>query len=115
MFGFSIGNEVIISADSIEDMNGMFNGASKTYNILIYKLGMKQSCAINSATFGISAWGQGSAKARQSLVDSLLTYSFDRAAAGYAALTIKLPAASLALLTNAEKAAITAKGFTLAS
>ena len=63
----------------------------------------------------ITIWGQGSDEARQSLVDSLLTYSFDRAAAGYAALTIKLPAASLALLTDAEKAAITAKGFNLAS
>ena len=115
MFAYSAGNGVIISADSITEMNGMFVGALKTYNILIYNLGMQQSCAINSATFSTSQWGQGSAKARQSLVDSLLTYSFDRAAAGYAALTITLPAASLALLTGAEKAAITAKGFTLAS
>ena len=115
MFAYSVGNGVIISADSTAYMQNMFYGAPNTYNILIYNLCMQQSCTINSATFGMSAWGQGSAKARQSLVDSLLTYSFDRAAAGYAALTITLPAASLALLTDAEKAAITAKGFTLAS
>lgn len=115
MFTYSAGNEVIISADSITIMHSMFYNTPKTHNILIYNLGMQQSCTMNSMTFDQSGWGQGSAKARQSLVDSLLTYSFDRAAAGYAALTIKLPAASLALLTNAEKAAITAKGFTLAS
>lgn len=51
--------------------------------------------------------------ARQSLVDSLLTNSFDRATAGYAACTLQLSAEAYARLTSAEVAAITAKGFTL--
>ena len=51
--------------------------------------------------------------ARKSLVDSLLTNSFDRAAAGYSACTIQLSAEAYARLTDAEVTAITAKGFTL--
>lgn len=52
--------------------------------------------------------------ARQSLVDTLLTYSFDRATAGYSACTVTLSAATKALLTDEEKEQITAKGYTIA-
>ena len=58
-------------------------------------------------------WGTGSEEARQSLVNSLLTDSYDRAAAGMPPATIKLAAASKAVLTSEEIAAITAKGFTI--
>lgn len=51
--------------------------------------------------------------ARKSLVDSLLTNSFDRTAAGYSACTIQLSAEAYGRLTSEEVAAITAKGFTL--
>lgn len=52
--------------------------------------------------------------ARQSLIDSLITYSFDRAAAGYSNCTITLSAKTKSLLTEEEIAQITAKGFTIA-
>ena len=58
-------------------------------------------------------WGTGSAENRQSLIDTLLTYSYDRAAAGMETCTIKLYPAVKALLTVEEIAAITAKGFTI--
>ena len=51
--------------------------------------------------------------ARQSLIDSLITYSFDRAAAGYSTQTWKLYKDVKALLTDDEIAQITAKGYTL--
>ncbi len=54
-----------------------------------------------------------SAGARQSLIDSLITFSYDRAAAGMTACTITLSATTKALLTDEEIAQITAKGFTL--
>lgn len=60
-----------------------------------------------------TVWGTGSEEARQSLVNSLLTDSYDRAAAGMPPATIKLAAASKAVLTAEELAAITAKGFTI--
>ena len=64
-----------------------------------------------------SVWGkedETSPDARQSLVDSLLTYSFDRATAGYSTCTISLNAATKAILTSDEIAQITIKGYTIA-
>lgn len=60
-------------------------------------------------------WGDDTivAGARQTLVDSLLTDSFDRAAAGYGTLTLQLSAEAFARLTSDEVAAITAKGYTI--
>ena len=53
--------------------------------------------------------------ARQSLIDSLITYSFDRVAAGYATTcTITLHSNTMARLTEEEIAQITSKGYTLA-
>lgn len=61
-----------------------------------------------------TVWGTGSEEARQSLVNSLLTDSYDRAAAGMTPATVRLSSASKAALTAEEIAAITAKGFTIA-
>lgn len=50
---------------------------------------------------------------RQSLIDSLITYSFDRVAAGYNPCSLTLHSTSKELLTEEEIAQITAKGYTL--
>ena len=55
-----------------------------------------------------------SAGARQSLVDTFITYSYDRATAGYSTCTVTLHSNTKALLTEDEIAQITAKGYTLA-
>lgn len=52
--------------------------------------------------------------ARQSLIDTLITYSYDRAAVGYSTCTIRLSTNTKALLTQDEIAQITAKGYTIA-
>ena len=65
----------------------------------------------------LRVWGIASTEipdARQSLIDSLITYSFDRAANGYSTCTITLYKDTKALLTEEEIAAITAKGYTIA-
>jgi hypothetical protein len=62
-------------------------------------------------------WGIANAEnpdARQSLIDTLITYSFDRATAGYSACTVTLSANTKALLTDEEIEQITAKGYTIA-
>lgn len=51
--------------------------------------------------------------ARQDLIDSLLTNSFDRATAGYSAFTITLSQNTFNLLTEEEITAITNKGYTI--
>lgn len=66
---------------------------------------------------GATNWGVATTdipEARQSLIDSLITYSYDRASNGMATATIKLSANTKALLTEEEIAQITAKGFTIA-
>ena len=74
----------------------------------------------NATQFNMSyatVWGVNSdtiTDARQSLVDSLITYSFDRATNGYSTCTVTLEANTKAVLTEDEIAAITAKGFTIA-
>ena len=67
--------------------------------------------------FNFNVWGVNSdtiTDARQSLIDSLITYSYDRATAGYSTCTVTLAADTKAVLTSDEIAAITAKGFTIA-
>ena len=76
-----------------------------------------QSTAAQFNTSYIENWGVNTSEitdARQSLIDSLITYSFDRASAGYPTCTITLSTNTKALLTEDEKAQITAKGFTIA-
>lgn len=96
-----------------KNMYNMFNGCTKLSVMTLKNFGTQSSIDLRGYVFGQTKWGQGSDEARQSLVDSLLTYSFDRATAGYASLTVQLPSASLALLTDTKKAAIAAKGYTL--
>lgn len=65
----------------------------------------------------ITNWGVNTDEipdARQSVIDSLITYSFDRATAGYPNCEITLSPNTKALLTEDEIAQITAKGFTIA-
>lgn len=60
------------------------------------------------------SWGGGDEKARKTLVDTFLTYSHDRVAAGMSAITIALAENARSRLTPEEIAAITAKGYTIA-
>ena len=76
-----------------------------------------QSNAKQFNTENIKNWGVNTDEildARQSLIDSLITYSFDRATAGYPTCTIKLSSTTKALLTDDEISQINAKGFTIA-
>lgn len=100
---------------SVEQMDVYaFYGCSSLRFIRILNLG-KGSCTSYSFS-GCSNWGvndSSNTDARQSLVDTLLTNSYDRAAAGLSTITVSLSSASRNALTNEEKAAITAKGITL--
>ena len=88
--------------------------------IVIKNIGTASGCTSLNFT-RIVNWGIPHASypsltsdARQSLIDTLLTYSFDRATAGYSACTVTLSAATKALLTDEEIEQITAKGYTIA-
>ena len=92
---------------------------NKLRYVLLKDFGTGSGCTSASFTYW-PKWGIEdeteplSAGARQSLIDTLITYSYDRATAGYSTCTVKLHADTKALLTQDEIAQITAKGYTLA-
>ena len=99
--------------------NGGITGYSsldKLRKFTIKNIGYTSSCKSIEVRY-LTVWGVNSDEipdARQSLIDSLITYSFDRASAGYPTCTITLSSNTKSLLTDDEIAQITAKGFTIA-
>ena len=74
------------------------------------------SCWFYGNYNGMSLWGENSDEipdARESMINTLITYSFDRASAGYQTCQITLHANAKARLTDDEIAQITAKGFSI--
>ena len=101
-----------LDMSSVTNVSNMFVNCSSLSTINILNLGKQQS--VTSLDASDTIWGQGSDEALQSLKDSLITNSFDRKTAGYSAFTVYLSTTTIALLTDAEKAQITAKGYTIA-
>ena len=99
---------------------GLLNWCQNNADIrfcLIKNLGKSNTTTFPFNFNGLSNWGENSddyPTARQSLIDTLITYSYDRATNSMATATIQLHANAKARLTAAEIASITAKGFTLA-
>ena len=97
-----------------------WSGINNCRYILIKNLGKHKDA--RSFDFGdrgaiSETWGLNSEEvpdARQSLIDTFITYSFDRAAAGYQVSTIQLMNNTKSVFTDEEIAQITAKGYTLA-
>lgn len=105
-----------ISLKSAASWTYNYWGSSALREITLTDVGANS--AATAYTFAsMTNWGVESTDApdaRQSLIDSLITYSFDRASAGYATLKLTLSTNTKALLTDDEKAQIEAKGFTIA-
>lgn len=107
----------IQNKERINSGNGYHYPPAKLRQITFRNLGnvINSTGAEGTVTINIyyPAWGSGDEAARQSLVDSLLTYSIDRAAKGWGTCRLGLPPAVIDRLTDEEKAAITAKGYSL--
>lgn len=58
-------------------------------------------------------WGLGDEESKQSFIDSVLTYSYDRTANGLPTLELKMKQEQKALLTEEQITAIQAKGYTI--
>ena len=72
-----------------------------------------QVASLNLYTVGHTKWGLGDEESKQSFIDSVLTYSYDRAANGLPTLELNMSAAQKALLTEEQITAIQAKGYTI--
>ena len=96
--------------------NQTFTSTSNLRYVVLKYLGTPSNCTALNLSL-ITNWGVATTAepdARQSLIDTLITYSFDRVMAGYSACTITLSANTKALLTEEEIEQITAKGYTIA-
>lgn len=98
--------------DNAKTVTGVFKSCSNLFYVIIYNIGKSTTTTFNFS--GATNWGVGSEENRQSLIDSLITYSYDRASAGMATVTITLSENTKALLTEEEIAQITQKGYTIA-
>ena len=115
-------DNVSLKSLNTEISDSYFTGYSNMDNlryVLLKDFGTGSSCT--SANFSYwPKWGIEdetvplSKGGRQSLIDTLITYSYDRATAGYSTCTVTLHSNTKALLTEDEIAQITAKGYTLA-
>lgn len=107
-----------LDMDSAIGSNNIASGNSAIRYIMLYNMGKAEGLTeveLNSMNIGKEDESiPESAGARQALIDSLITNSFDRATASYSACTINLNKETKALLTEDEIAQITAKGFTIA-
>lgn len=103
------------SATNITNWNN--NSGQNFRYCLIKNMGKSSLTTYLFAWNCFATWGINSEKypdARQSMIDTLITYSYDRATNNMATATIQLHANAKARLTASEIASITAKGFTLA-
>lgn len=117
--------DVLQRIDSIDMTNvatgvaaGTFNGAKALRHMEIIGLGTRETVTSHVFT-GATYWGVNSTAqpgAKQSLLDSLLTNSYDRATAGYATCTIKLSTNTwnqYNSFTAEDKQAIAGKGYSI--
>ena len=103
---------------SVTNISNWCNNSSQKFRYcLIKNMGKSSLTTYLFAWNCFATWGINSEKypdARQSMIDTLITYSHDRATNNMATATIQLHANAKARLTSEEIAQITAKGFTLA-
>ena len=121
MYGIFDGCSSLTTIEGISYKSYVESSIGRNTNSSIRKAVFKdigyQSTVVKFNTSNITNWGVNTSEipdARQSLIDSLITYSFDRLSAGYPTCEITLSSNTKALLTSDEVSQITAKGFTLA-
>lgn len=72
-----------------------------------------EATSLNLYSDNYAKWGLGDEESKQSFIDSVLTYSYDRAANGLPTLELKMKPEQKALLTEEQITAIQAKGYTI--
>lgn len=90
-------------------------GAVNSFTTITYKnIGSNSGATSLSLSSGNYAkWGLGDEESKQSFIDSVLTYSYDRTANGLPTLALNMKPEQKALLTEEQITAIQAKGYTI--
>ena len=100
----------LLDTQKVTSMSMMFYNCTSLHTMTLKWLGTKCTSIDFSPCL---KWGTAGEASRQSLIDTLINYSYDRAGNGLSKATVKLHADTKALLTDEEKAQIVAKGFTI--
>ena len=72
-----------------------------------------EATSLSLSSDNYTKWGLGDEESKQSFIDSVLTYSYDRAANGLSTLKLRMSSEQKALLTEEQITAIQAKGYTI--
>lgn len=72
-----------------------------------------EATSLSLSSDNYTQWGLGDEESKQSFIDSVLTYSYDRTANGLPTLELKMRPEQKALLTEEQITAIQAKGYTI--
>ena len=100
-----------LSSFDTSAVTNMWDMFRETFNITSLILGPNFFKTSNITRIDLSHLNKWT---NDTVVTSLVTNSYDRAAAGLSAMTLQLSANTKAALTDEQKAAITAKGYTIA-
>jgi surface protein len=98
---------------NVTNMNGLCSGCTKLVSLKISNFGVNKDVTIIDLIVRANNLGS-TEEGMESLRYTFITNSFDRAAAGYSSLNLQFGSSVKARFTDEEKAAITAKGFTIA-
>jgi surface protein len=102
----------LLDFKSVTSANWTFNNCPELKYLLIKNIG---TTSMESYDFsGIPKWGAENEENRQSMIDTLITYSYDRAKYATSSAKIYLHSNAKSRLTESEIAQITAKGYTIA-
>lgn len=74
-----------------------------------------EATSLDLSSGNYTQWGLGDEESKQSFIDSVLTYSYDRAANGLSTLELIMKPEQKALLTEEQITAIQAKGYTISA
>lgn len=99
---------LVTDTSEIKNMRYMFSNCSSLTSLLLGPNFFKTSVVTRVSFASCSKW------ANETVITSLVTNSYDRAAAGLNTLTLQLHSNTKAVLTDEQKAAITSKGYTIA-
>ena len=97
-----------LDTSAVTNMASMFQGCSGLTSLILGPNFFKSSKVTDISFSDCTKW------TNDTVVTSLVTNSYDRATAGLKTMTLKLSTNTKAALTDEQKAAITAKGYTIA-
>lgn len=102
----------LLDFKSVTAANWVFQNCPELKYLLVKNIG---TTSMESYDFsGVPKWGAENEENRQSMIDTLITYSYDRAKYATSSAKIHLHSNAKNRLTESEIAQITAKGYTIA-